>query len=355
MKLEVLKVEDKKKKKIPPFDQSLGFGTSFADHMFIMHYSEGHWHDAKIEPFRSFLMDPAAMVFHYGQGVFEGLKAYRSNENIYLFRPQENIKRMNNSLKRIVMPTINESFVLDTIKTLVLLDKQWIPPHRGYSLYIRPCMIATEPCLGIRAANSYCFFVITSPVGSYYAKGFNPIDIYVTEKYVRAVPGGVGAAKVIGNYATSLLAMEDGVKHGCSQVLWLDGKEHKYIEEVGAMNVFIRFKNSLATPNLTGSILPGIVRDSVITIAKAWGINVLEKQISIEEVIEGIESGEVIEVFGTGTAAVISPVGSLVYKNKKHIVSDGKVGSLSQKMLDFITSLQLGMQNDEFGFVSKIL
>ncbi|MBF0207301.1 MAG: branched-chain amino acid aminotransferase [Oligoflexia bacterium] len=354
IKIRIQRVVDKDKKCVPNFDSGLGFGRHFSDHMFLMEYVDGSWRNLRVEPYHNLSFYPSTMIFHYGQGIFEGMKAYRRKDDLYLFRPRKNLERMNNSAKRMVMPTFDSEQILDAIKLLVCMDREWIPETAGAALYIRPTMVATEPCLGVRPSSSYLFFVIVGPVGAYYAGGFNPVDIYVCQNYVRAVPGGVGEAKTMGNYAASLLAQKEGQTYGCNQVLWLDGLKRRYIEEVGAMNIFVRFQDELATPALTGSILPGITRDSVLQIAKDWGIRVTERSIAIDEVIEGIESGKVVEIFGVGTAAVISPIGRLVFGEQRYQVADGKTGDLSQRLFDYITSLQLGLVPDKFGFVEKI-
>ncbi|MBF0298741.1 MAG: branched-chain amino acid aminotransferase [Oligoflexia bacterium] len=354
MDLKITKVSKENKKTIPVFDSNLGFGRFFSDHMFIMEYIDGKWTDPRIEPFHNLNLSPSTMVFHYGQGIFEGLKAYKREEELYLFRTKKNLERMNNSANRLVMPNFDVEQVLDAIKKLVYIEHDWIPDTKGYALYLRPTMIATETCLGVRSSNRYMFFVIAGPVGPYYPKGFNPVDIYISDKYVRAVRGGVGEAKAMGNYAASLLAQKEGQKYNCSQVLWLDGVERKYVEEVGAMNIFVSFKDELVTPMLSGSILPGITRDSVLKITRDWGMKVTERLLPIDELIEGINSGKVLEVFGVGTAAVISPVGKFVYKEQSYTVANGKTGALSQKLFDYITSLQIGLEKDTLGFVEKI-
>lgn len=351
MNLQVELQHADKRKNIPIFDERLGFGKVFTDHMFLMEYSDDHWHSARIESLANFALPPSTIVLHYGQGIFEGMKAYRDEEKIYFFRPEENMKRMNRSARRMVMPPIDEEFVLESIKKLVVLEKDWIPTEPGYSLYIRPTMIATDEFLGIRPSQSYLFFVIVGPVGAYYAEGFNPVDIYVSEQYVRAAKGGVGDVKTMGNYAASLLAQKDAHEHGCSQVLWLDAVERKYIEEVGAMNVFILFDDELVTPALTGTILPGVVRDSVLQITRSWGMNVVERPVSIDEVIDGIRSGRVKEVFGTGTAAIVSSIGKLLYQGKDYVVNGGEAGDLSCRLFDYLTSLQIGKEKDLLDFV----
>ncbi|MDB9787043.1 branched-chain amino acid aminotransferase [Bacteriovoracaceae bacterium] len=354
MNLQINQVISSEKKNIPDFDNNLGFGKYFSDHMFLMEYSNKKWGNPRIEQFHNISLPPSAMVFHYGQAIFEGMKAYRNSDNLYLFRPMENMRRMNNSANRLVMPEFDSEFALSAIKKLVEIDSDWIPEKKGYSLYIRPTMIATEPYLGVRPSESYLFYVIVGPAGPYYSSGFAPVDIFVTENYVRSVKGGVGEAKAAGNYASSLLAQVEGQKAECQQVLWLDGRENKYIEEVGAMNLFVKFKDRLVTPELSGSILPGITRDSVIKISESWGTKVSQEKLSIEDLIEGISSGEVHEIFGCGTAAVIAPVKSLTYKGEKFRVSNGLSGEFSTRLFNFMTSLQQGEVEDEFNFVYRL-
>ncbi|HHD56639.1 MAG TPA: branched-chain amino acid aminotransferase, partial [Desulfobulbaceae bacterium] len=294
-----------------PDQNALGFGQYFTDHMFVMRWSrEQGWHDAQLQPYQNFSIDPAAMVFHYGQAIFEGLKAYRGKSgNILLFRPTNNFERMNQSAVRMCMPRIPVDRILQALKALVYLDRDWVPNTDGATLYLRPTMIASEPALGLRPANEYLFFILASPVGAYYAEGFNPVKIYVEDKYVRAVPGGVGEAKTAGNYAASVKALTEAQSNGYSQVLWLDALEHKYIEEVGTSNAFFVINDELITPPLAGTILPGITRDSVLQLARDWGMHVNERRISIDEVVEAAGDGSLQEVFSTGTAAVISPLG----------------------------------------------
>ncbi|MCK5129218.1 MAG: branched-chain amino acid aminotransferase, partial [Clostridiales bacterium] len=280
----------------------LPFGRLFTDHMLTMKYTpEKKWHDLIIEPYADFSMDPASMVLHYGQAIFEGMKAYLDDKSqTRLFRPRENFKRMNVSAARMKIPMIDEEQVLEGLYKLLNIEKEWIPKGEGTSLYIRPTIIATDPYLGVRPSETYLFFIILSPVGPYYAEGFNPINIYVEDEYVRAVRGGTGTAKAAGNYAASLLASANAKLNGFSQVLWLDGIERKYCEEVGAMNIFFEFDNEIVTPELSGSILPGITRKSIIQLARDMGKNVVERPIAIDEVFERNEKGELKEVFGTG-------------------------------------------------------
>jgi branched-chain amino acid aminotransferase len=300
-------------------------------------------------------MDPAAMVYHYGQAIFEGLKAYKGEKNqIYMFRPEDNLERMNSSALRMCMPRIPVEKVLKGIKALVYLDRDWIPSGDGATLYIRPTMIAVEPALGVRPASQYYFYCIMSPVGAYYAEGFSPTKIWVTDKYVRAVKGGVGHVKTAGNYAASIMAAEEAHKAGYTQVLWLDACERKYIEEVGTSNIFFKIGDDLITPPLGGSILGGITRDSVIQLAKSWGVNVVEKQITIDEVTSAIADGSLLESFGSGTAAVISPIGELCYQEKKYVVADGKTGELSRRLFDELQAIQNGQQDDPFKWIVRV-
>jgi branched-chain amino acid aminotransferase len=339
----------------PPQD-ALGFGQYFTDHMFLMKWDpEKGWHDAEICPYHNFNLDPAAMVLHYGQAIFEGLKAYKGeNEQIYMFRPEDNLERMNTSALRMCMPRLPVDKVLKGLKSLVYLDRDWIPTNQGATLYIRPTMIAVEPALGVRPANQYYFFIIMSPVGAYYAEGFSPTKIWVTDKYVRAVKGGVGHVKTAGNYAASIMASEEAHKAGYTQVLWLDACERKYIEEVGTSNIFFKIGDELITPPLDGSILGGITRDSIIQLARSWGVNVVEKRITIDEVISGCNDGSLEEIFASGTAAVISPVGELCYQDKKYVVADGKTGALSLRFFEELQAIQHGKQDDPFKWMVRI-
>ncbi|MCX7817129.1 MAG: branched-chain amino acid aminotransferase [Syntrophales bacterium] len=356
MKEKIQKMLVEKGKPKPQDESQLGFGKIFTDHMFTMYYTqEKGWHNPTIGPYREIALDPAAICLHYGQLIFEGLKAYRGGKGeIYLFRPWENIRRMNNSAIRLCMPTIDEEFFLEAMKELVVTERDWIPRGRGTSLYIRPTMIATEKALGVHAANEYLFFIIVCPVGAYYPEGFNPTKIYVTEEYVRAAPGGVGFCKAAGNYAASLLASTLAQKKGYTQVLWLDAVHRRYVEEVGTSNIFFLINGELVTPPLTGTILPGVTRDSVIKIARHWGIKVVERAISIDEVIEGAEKGTLSEVFATGTAAIISPVGCLNYGGREYIINQGKTGELTEKLYNEILQIQYGEKEDPFGWRLRI-
>ena len=345
---------DQKKEK--PAHDKLAFGVHFTDHIFVMDYTEGKgWHDPRIEPYSPLTIDPAAMVFHYGQAVFEGLKAYRNEAGeVRLFRPDQNFKRLNRSLIRLDMPTVDEAFMTEALKKLVSVEKEWIPTAEGTSLYIRPFVIATEPCLGVRASHTYKLIILLSPVGAYYASGMKPVKIHVENSYVRAVRGGTGNAKVAGNYAGSLKAQTEAHEKGYEQVLWLDAIETKYIEEVGSMNVFFKVKGEVWTPMLNGSILEGITRDSTIQLLKAWGVTVVEKRISMEDLFQAYQNGELEEAFGTGTAAVISPVGEMSWNEHKMVINEAKTGELTQKLYDTMTGIQYGVVEDEFGWSVKV-
>jgi branched-chain amino acid aminotransferase len=356
MEIRIQKVRPADKRSRPIDESKLGFGVYFSDHIFKMDYEEGRgWHDPRIEPYDVLHLDPAALVLHYAQQVFEGLKAYRrSDGGIQLFRPRDNIRRMNRSARRLCMPEIEEDFALEALKELIRLDEEWVPSSDGASLYIRPTMIATEPALGVKISPTYLYYVITGPVGAYYPEGFNPTKILVTDKYVRAAPGGVGEAKTAGNYAASLLAAKEAHEMGYTQVLWLDAVHHKYVEEVGTSNIFFVIDDELITPPLTGSILPGITRDSVIQLARDWGVRVTERPITIDEVIESIGKGRMRELFATGTAAVISPVGEICYRDEIYSINEGKVGELSLRLYEELTGIQYGRLPDPHGWIEKV-
>ncbi len=343
--------------KAKPDQTKLGFGTIFTDHMFNMDYNlDKGWHNPRIEPYQAFNLDPSTMVLHYGQAVFEGLKAYCTRDGrIQLFRPQDNIRRLNASSRLMCIPELDEAFVLQALKALIKVEKDWVPKLDGTSLYIRPTIIATDPFLGVRASHTYRYFVILSPVGAYYAGGFKPVKIWVTRDHVRAVRGGVGEAKTPGNYAASLYAGEQAQKQGYTQVLWLDGVEQKYIEEVGAMNIFFVIDGKIVTPRLNGSILPGITRDSVLKMAAGWGMPVEERQISIDELITHHEAGHLQEIFGSGTAAVIAPVGEIRYGDVTLQAGSGDIGPVSKKLYDAITGIQYGKTTDTFGWVEAVI
>jgi len=356
MEIKIKKVPLKKRKTKPADESKLGFGKIFTDHMFTMKYREGEgWYDPVIEPYHPLQLDPTAMCLHYGQEIFEGLKAYRGQDSaIYLFRPMENIKRMNASAERLCMARIDEDLFMEAMKKLVLLEKDWIPHGEGTSMYIRPTMIATEAALGVHPANEYLFFIVVGPVGAYYPQGFSPTKMYVSEEYVRAVRGGIGHVKAAGNYAASLYASRIATNMGYTQVLWLDSVEKKYVEEVGTSNIFFVIGDELITPPLGGSILPGVTRNSVITLARYLGTNVVERPISIEEVIKTSENGSLKEAFASGTAAVISPVGNIYFRDKEYAINGGKTGALAEKLYNEILKIQYGMVEDPFGWRIKI-
>lgn len=352
-----IKVEKTTQPKQKPADpDKLGFGDIFTDHMFVMKYTEGKgWHDPEIKPYQPITLEPSAMVFHYGQEMFEGMKAYKSKAGkVLLFRPEKNIERTNITNDRLCIPKVNEEDILQAIKTIVKLEEDWIPEAPGTSLYIRPFIIATDPFLGVRPSNTYLFMIILGPVGAYYKEGLNPVKIWVESEYVRAVKGGTGFAKTGGNYSSSLKAQKNAKEKGYSQVLWLDGVERKYIEEVGTMNVFFKINGEVITPSLEGSILAGVTRNSTIELLKHWGVPVTERRITIQEVYDASKAGTLEEVFGTGTAAVISPVGELNWDGKVFSVNDGKIGELSQKLYDEMYGIQTGKVEDPFGWVVEV-
>ncbi len=354
MEIKIKRASQLKKK--PSDESELGFGDIYTDHMFLMDYKIGKgWLSPRIEPYGALSIDPAAMVLHYGQEVFEGLKAYRGKDgSLYLFRVKDNFLRLNRSAVRLCMPEVDIDVTMEGLKKLILLDKDWIPRAQGTSLYIRPNMIATEPHLGVRPAKSYLFYIIIGPVGAYYKEGLNPVKIYVEDKYVRAAVGGLGEVKTMANYAASLLAAEEAKKKGFTQVLWLDAAQRRFIEEVGTMNMFFVIDDEIITAPLRGSILPGITRDSVIHIVKHWGLRMSERFLSIDEVIEAAKNGRLKEAFGTGTAAVISPVGQITYKNKDYVVNKGQMGDLSQKLYNEIVAIQYAEKSDPYGWRDKI-
>ena len=350
-----MKIIKVKERKVKPDFEKLGFGKFFTDYMLVMDYEDGAWKEPVICPYEDFKMSPATTCLHYAQGIFEGLKAYKDeNGNITLFRPRDNFKRMNNSAKRLCMPTLDEEVVLAALKELILLEKDWIPVGGGRALYIRPTMIGTEPVLGVHSSHAYKFYIILSPVGSYYAHGLEPTKIYVETEYVRAPIGGTGEAKCMGNYAASLLAGEQAKTKGYDQVLWLDAKERKNVEEVGSMNMFFVIDGVVVTPALCGSILPGITRDSIIKMLRKDGYKVEERKISINEIVKAAKKGKLNEAFGSGTAAVVSPVGSLGYKGEDIIINNNEMGKITKYAYDKLTGIQNGRLKDEFDWVFKV-
>ncbi|MBW1616271.1 MAG: branched-chain amino acid aminotransferase [Deltaproteobacteria bacterium] len=353
-----MEVKIKKAETIKPVIETdkLGFGQHFTDHMFNMDYNhQKGWHNPRIEPYAPIIADPAMMVFHYAQAVFEGLKAFYSKSgDILLFRPKDNFKRLNDSCRAICIPQVDEEFALKALKQLIEIEKDKVPQADGTALYIRPTIVATDAYLGVKPSDTYRYFVILSPVGAYYAAGFNPIKIWITKNHVRAIKGGIGCYKAAANYAASLYAGKEAAAKGYAQVLWLDGEKRKYIEEVGAMNIFFVIDNQLITPELSGSILPGITRKSVIRLAKEWDIKVSERQISVEELIEAYDAGKLQEAFGSGTAAVISPVGEIGYDDKVLNINNGKVGEMTAKFYKRLTDIQYGRAEGPDGWVEKI-
>ncbi|MEL7656650.1 MAG: branched-chain amino acid aminotransferase [Bacillota bacterium] len=339
-----------------PNPDTLEFGTVFSDHMFIMNYTEGKgWHDGKIVPYAPITLEPAAAVLHYAQEMFEGLKAYKTKEGkILLFRPDMNAKRTTKTNDRICIPAIDEELFVEAIKAVVQVDADWVPEKEGTSLYIRPFIIASEPFLGVRAAKEYLFMVILSPVGAYYKGGLTPTKIFVEDEYVRAAMGGTGYSKIGGNYVAGLKSQEKAHDKGYSQVLWLDGVERKYVEEIGTSNAFFVIGDEVITAPLGGTILPGITRDSVIQLLKDWGIKVSERRITIEDIFRAHEQGSLSEVFASGTAAVISPVGELRWTDKTITINEGKIGDLSQKLYDVLSGIQLGKVEDKFGWTVEV-
>ena len=333
----------------------VAFGSVFTDHMFLMDYDNGEWHDARIVPFEDFKIHPAALVLHYGGEIFEGLKAYRTAEGkVQLFRPEQNVQRMYNSAVRMALPLFDKDFVLEALLKFVEIEKDWVPAGFGTSLYLRPFMFGIDPKLGVHASKQATFCIIASPVASYYAEGINPVKIMIEQEDVRCVIGGTGEAKCGGNYGASTRAGERAEQAGYSQVLWLDGVERKYIEEVGAMNVMFKINGVVVTPELVGSILPGITRKSIIEILKDEGIPVEERRLSVQELVAAMEDGSLEEAWGCGTAAVVSPIGEIAYDGKKYTINDFKIGELTQWLYDTLTGIQWGKKEDKFGWITKI-
>ncbi len=352
-----IKIEKVAAPKQHPTDESkLGFGKIFTDHMFVMDYTEGQgWHDARIVPYAPLVLDPAALVFHYAQECFEGMKAYRrADGGVQLFRPEKNAQRMQSTHQRLCIPEIPVEDFVQAVKALVKVDEAWVPHADGTSLYIRPFTIATEAVLGVKASAEYKFIIIASPSGAYYAEGINPVRIYVEDQYVRATPGGTGYIKCGGNYAASIIASEKAHQLGFSQVLWLDGVERKYVEEVGSMNIFFKIDGQIYTAPTVGTVLPGITRMSCIELLKSWGYQVNETRLAITDIMDAAEAGKLEEVFGTGTAAVISPVGELVYEDRKAEINGGVIGPVTQKLYDTLTGIQWGKLPDKHGWIQTV-
>ena len=339
-----------------PKNSELGFGIIFTDHMFVANFQEEKgWYDPRVEPYAPIPLDPAAAVLHYAQAVFDGLKAFRGVDGkLRLFRPQKHVERLNNSARRMCIPPLDPELALQSIVTVVRTDGEWVPRMLGTSLYIRPTIIASEAFLGVRPARSYVYFVILSPVGAYYPEGMAPVKIRVEEHFVRAVEGGLGGAKTGANYAASLMAGEEAKHQGFTQVLWLDGVHRRYIDEVGTMNIMVKIGDEVITPPLTGTVLPGVTRDSVLTLLRDWGLRASERQVGIDEVMAAHRAGTLTEVWGTGTAAVISPVGELAYKGEKMVINGGKIGPLTQRLYDAIVGIQYGQAPDPHGWTVEV-
>lgn len=340
----------------PESEQNLGFGKRFTDHMFVAEYTaEKGWHNARIQPYAPFSIDPASPVLHYGQEIFEGLKAYRrADGEILLFRAIENARRMNRSADRMVMPAMDPAMQVEAMERLVDIERDWVPCSEGTSLYLRPTMIADGAALGVHAAPHYYYFIICSPSGAYYANGMKPIRIYIEDTYVRAVKGGMGFAKTGGNYACSLKAAEEANAQGYDQVLWLDGKHNTYVQEVGAMNMMFVIDGKLVTPELDGSILPGITRNSILTMARDRGMEVVETLLSVDELVRAYDEGRLTEAFGTGTAAVVSPVGEITYKGKQMILNGGEIGPVSMSLYEELVGIQRGISEDKRGWSTVV-
>jgi branched-chain amino acid aminotransferase len=339
-----------------PKDGELGFGQIFTDHMFLADFQEEKgWYDPRVEPYGPIPMDPAAAVLHYAQAVFDGLKAFRGVDGkVRLFRPDKHVERMNTSARRLCIPPLDPEMALASIVMLVGLDREWVPRTVGTSLYVRPTVIANEAFLGVRPAKSYIYYVILSPVGAYYPEGMAPVKIRVEEKYVRAVEGGLGAAKTGANYAASLMAGEEAKHSGYTQVLYLDGVHRRYLDEVGTMNMMVKIGDEVITPPLSGTILAGVTRDSVLTLLRDWGIRATERPIGIDEVVAAHKSGTLAEAWGTGTAAVISPVGELAYRGEKMVIGGGQIGPLTQRLYDAIVGVQYGRTPDPHNWTVEV-
>ncbi len=342
--------------KQPPADETLRFGRVFTDHMFVMDYhADRGWHDPRITPYQPFVLDPATCVLHYGQAVFDGLKAFRGPDGrIRIFRAPDHAARLNRSSERLCIPAIDTEIVEESFRALIEVDQRWVPSRAGTSLYIRPTIIATEKFLGVHPSDSYAYYVILCPVGAYYPEGMNPVKILVSDTYVRAVQGGLGEAKTAANYAASLYGAEEAQKAGYTQVLWLDGVHHRYLDEVGTMNIMLRINDEVITPPLTGSILAGITRDSALRLMRDWGLRVSERQAAIEDVLAAAADGSLKEMWGTGTAAVVSPVGELGYKGERRIINGGKTGELTQRLYDAIVGIQYGTAPDPYGWARPL-
>ena len=356
MKIKMSLIQKEKEKTMPRDESKLGFGQIFTNHMFVMKYLTAKgWYAPQIKPYANLSIDPASLCLHYSQLIFEGLKAYRGDDGLlYLFRPFENAMRMNESAKRLCMPEFDTDMFVEAIKQLVLIEKKWVPKSEGTSLYIRPTMIATQPNLEVRISNEYIFYIITSSVGAYYSEGFAPTKIYVEEECARSAPGGIGFCKAAANYSASLFAYQKAAAKGYTEVLWLDAVKRKFIEEVGTSNIFFVIGDEIITPSLSGTILPGVTRDSVIKLAQSWKMKVVERKISIDEVIKASQEKQLKEVFVSGTAAIVSPVGKMHYRGTDYNINSGKIGKLTIRLYDELLAIQYGRKKDDFGWRMKI-
>jgi len=354
MEISILPLADKKPRSQD--ESKLVFGRQFTDRMFVMEYDAGKgWHSARIVPYGPFVLDPAALVFHYAQEIFEGLKAFRRPDgNIALFRPEENIKRFNRSARRMCMPEVDEEFFLRALKEILRLEADWVPRSEGTSLYIRPTMIATEPVLGVKPSDKYFCYIILSPVGAYYKGGVSPVKIWISDHYVRVAPGGTGEVKTGGNYAASLYASTEASRLGFDQVLWLDAVHRKYVEEVGSMNICFHYDGKIITSPLHGTILDGITRRSILTLVREMGLDIEERALSVDEIMDGAESGRLAEAFGTGTAVVVSPVGQFTYRDRTAMVGNGQAGKLTMNLYNTLTGIQYGRLPDPHGWVELL-
>jgi branched-chain amino acid aminotransferase len=339
-----------------PDEATLGFGVYFADHLLLAEYDAEHgWHNTRVEPYGPLALDPAAAALHYGQQVFDGLKAFRAVDGqVRLFRPEMHLRRLNASARRLCIPPLDEGRALRALAAFVHFEEDWVPRAPGTALYVRPTILATEPFLGVRPAQRFVYYVVLSPVGAYYPEGINPVRIRVEDRHVRAAEGGLGAAKTGANYAASLYAAAEARTEGYAQVLWLDARERRYLEEVGTMNLFVRLDDEVITPPLGGTILPGVVRDSALTLLRGWGVPASERRITIDEVLAAARAGRLREAWGTGTAAVVSPVGELAYRDERVTVGDGQTGPLTRRLYEAITAIQYGHAPDEYGWMTPV-
>ncbi len=351
-----IRFEQKAQLKEKPDQKNLGFGKHMTDYMFVLDWDQGiGWHDARIVPHEPILLDPACVTLHYAQETFEGLKAYRrADGKIQLFRPEMNARRMMKSNERLCMPQLPEEMFVEAVRAIVDVEKDWVPSEPGTSLYIRPFTFATEAALGVHMASSFKFIIICTPVGAYYAEGINPVKILVEDELVRAVKGGTGFTKCGGNYAASILGQVRAEEKGYTQVLWLDGVERKYVEEVGTMNILFKIAGAFYTAPIEGTVLEGVTRDSIIHILKDWGYPVYEQRLSIDDLMKAGHDGTLEEAFGTGTAAVISPVGELAYRGDTVTVNEFQIGEVSQRLYDYLTGIQWGREEDRYGWTVEV-